>query len=705
MTNDFAQLSQGSFGRLGPGRRIAGYLIEEQVGAGGMAVVFRARDESLGRPAALKVIASAMADDNEFRARFLRESRAAAAVDSPHIVPVYSAGEAEGLLYIATRFVDGGDLADLMRRSGGRLAADRAAHFVSQIAAALDAAHAAGLVHRDVKPANVLVDAAPGRPEHAYLSDFGLSKGMHSTGLTASGQFLGTPGYSAPEQIRGDQLDGRADQYALGCVAFALLAGTHPFRRDSAVATLFAHLRDPVPPVTGLRPELPPAVDRVLGRALAKSPADRYGGCGEFAAALRDALLPPRTQPPQPTQAADVPPPRPASAPDRRRRGKVRAIWAAGAAAVLAAGVLTAVLLPGSSGKPGAPGATRSGAASGPAASQAAVHPATSAAASPAATPTSGNIVAVRVLADDKAGGKYGLSQPAEVADDGTHIWVSSSFTNTVTELSASDGAFIRKLAGGSYGFNSPDTIAADSAHVWVTNGGDNSVTELSASDGAFVRKLAGGSYGFNFPFGAGVADDGSHVWVVNTGSNSVTELAASDGAFIRYLAGGSYGFSSPFGIALAGGHVWVSNGGGQNSVTELNASDGSWIRTVAGGSNVTGIGSDGSHVWVINDNTGVLDSLTELSASDGSRIRTLAGFSTYGFNNSLAIAFDGRDIWVSNPEGGSVTELDASDSKWIRTLKGRKYGLNAPAGIAVNGTHVFIVDDAGNSVTELTVG
>jgi len=678
MTSDYAQRPYGSFGSLGPGRRIAGYLIEAQIGAGGMAVVFRAHDEVLGRPAAVKVIAPAMADDEEFRARFLRESRAAAAVDSPHIIPVYSAGEADGLLYIATRFVAGEDLAGLLRRSGGRLAAHRAAGFVSQVASALDAAHAAGLVHRDVKPANILVDTVPGRPEHAYLADFGLSKGTHSTGLTATGQFLGTPDYCAPEQIKAGYLDGRADQYALGCVAFALLAGTPPFRRDDTVATLFAHLHDPVPAVTVLRPDLPPAVDGVIGRALAKSPADRYGGCGEFAAALRDALAPPSPRPQ---------PPRPPG----RGRGKVTAIWAGAGAIVLAAGVVAVVLFHGPPASPGTAGATGSGAASSPAAPS-----------SPPPPSTTVNGISVRILADDKAGSRYGLSQPEAIADDGTHLWVSSSFTNTVTELSAGDDGFIRRLSGSGYRFNSPDTIAADSAHVWVTNGGDNSVTELNASDGAFIRNLSGGSYGFDFPFGAGIADDGSHVWVVNTGNNSVTELSASDGAFIRRLSGGSYGFSSPSGVALAGGHVWVSNGG-SNSVTELSASDGSWIRTVPGGSNVAGIGSDGSHLWIINNNTGVPDQVTELSASDGSRIRTLAGFYTYGFNNSWAIAFDGSHIWVTNPEGASVTELNASDGTWIRTLKGSKYGLNAPAGIAVNGAHIFIVDDANNSVIELT--
>jgi serine/threonine-protein kinase len=291
MVNDFTARPRGSFGQLGPGSRVAGYLVETQIGAGGMAIVFRARDELLGRLAAVKVIAPSMANDEEFRARFLRESRAAAAVDSLYIVPVYGAGEADGLLYIATRYVAAGDLSALLARAGGRLEARRAVALLTQVASALDAAHSAGLVHRDVKPQNILVDSTPERPEHAYLSDFGLSKGTQSsTRLTAHGAFLGTPDYSAPEQIKGGYVDGRADQYALACVAFVLLTGSRPFERGDTMATMFAHLQSPVPLVTRYRPELPPALDAVIGRALAKSPADRYARCGDFAAALQEAL-------------------------------------------------------------------------------------------------------------------------------------------------------------------------------------------------------------------------------------------------------------------------------------------------------------------------------------------------------------------------------------------------------------------------------
>jgi len=287
LVNDFLT---GGVAGFGVGSQIAGYRLEEQVGAGGMAVVFRARDERLGRLVALKILTPALAEDDAFRQRFIRESRAAAAVDDPHIVPVFEAGEAGGVLFIAMRYVGGGDVRGLMRREGP-LTPVRAMAVISPVASALDAAHGAGLVHRDVKPANMLVDTRAGRPDHVYLSDFGLSKGALSTsGLTGAGQFLGTVDYISPEQIEGKPVDGRADQYALACAAFELLAGAPPFRRDEAMAVMYAQLSEPPPSLTSRRPDVPSAADEVLARALAKAPGDRYGSCREFADALRGAF-------------------------------------------------------------------------------------------------------------------------------------------------------------------------------------------------------------------------------------------------------------------------------------------------------------------------------------------------------------------------------------------------------------------------------
>jgi predicted ATPase/class 3 adenylate cyclase len=285
--------------------------LEEEIGAGGMAVVFRARDERLGRLVALKVLAPGLAADAEFRRRFLRESRAAAAVDDPHVIPVYEAGEAAGVLFIAMRYVSGGDVRGLLRREGS-LSAARAAAVLSPVASALDAAHGAGLVHRDVKPANILIDARPGRPDHVYLSDFGLAKTSSSSVLTQAGLYLGTVAYMAPEQIEAAEVDGRADQYALACAAFELLAGVVPFEREQDMAVIYAHLSAPAPSLADRRPGVPAAADEVLARAMAKAPADRYPSCGEFAEALRRAFgLPaydgdPRARGPGPPDATVV---------------------------------------------------------------------------------------------------------------------------------------------------------------------------------------------------------------------------------------------------------------------------------------------------------------------------------------------------------------------------------------------------------------
>jgi serine/threonine protein kinase len=285
---------------LAPGSRVAGYVLERLVGVGGMAAVYRARDERLGRVVALKLLAG----DEAVRMRFVREARAVAAVDHPHIIPVYAAGEADGMQFIAMRFVAGDTLQGVIRTSGA-LPPRRAAAFISPVASALDAAHAAGLVHRDVKPGNILVDARRGGPEHAYLTDFGIARAMLSAGtLTVAGQFLGTPDYAAPEQVNGQPVDGRADQYALACVAFEVLSGTVPFKRELPIAVLYAHLSTPPPSLTALRPDLPPAAADVLARAMAKSPAERYTSCADFADALRDAL---GLDPYDPSRAAPMP--------------------------------------------------------------------------------------------------------------------------------------------------------------------------------------------------------------------------------------------------------------------------------------------------------------------------------------------------------------------------------------------------------------
>ena len=295
------------------GTELAGYRIESLLGHGGMSVVYLAEDRRLKRRVALKLMAAGLAEDETFRERFLRESQLAASIDHPSIVPIYEAGESDELLFIAMRYVEGADLKERLRR--GRLEPGEAIAILAQVASALDAAHARGLVHRDVKPSNVLLDtgASPDGSDHAYLADFGLTKRLtEKSGLGDDGQLMGTIDYVAPEQIAGEELDGRADVYSLGCVLYECLVGEPPFPRDTDVAAVFAHLDAEPPAVSEHRPELPAELDEVIARALAKAPEQRYselprarpGGAGGHGRrgepAARGGRLPCRLRPQRP---------------------------------------------------------------------------------------------------------------------------------------------------------------------------------------------------------------------------------------------------------------------------------------------------------------------------------------------------------------------------------------------------------------------
>jgi serine/threonine protein kinase/uncharacterized RDD family membrane protein YckC len=278
-----------------PGMDFAGYAIGERLGRGGMSVVYLAQDKRLGRRIALKVLSPELAEDERFRERFVRESRAAASIDHPNIIPIYEADEAEGVLYIAMRYVEARDLTSLIRREG-QLDPERTLSVIEQVASALDAAHAHGLIHRDVKPGNILI--VPGDEwtrDHAYLADFGLTKLVSSGGsLTISGTTVGTINYMAPEQIEGGAIDGTIDLYALGCVLYECLTGSPPFDRPTDAAVMYAHLTESPPLVTHLRPDLPSGIDAVIATAMAKRKEGRFTTCGALASAARQALRPGR---------------------------------------------------------------------------------------------------------------------------------------------------------------------------------------------------------------------------------------------------------------------------------------------------------------------------------------------------------------------------------------------------------------------------
>jgi CheY-like chemotaxis protein len=268
------------------GTVIAGYRIEERIGRGGMGVVYRAEHLNLQRRAAIKIIAPDLAESEGFRERFTREARIAAALQHPNIVTVYDAGEVDGLLYLAMQFIQGEDLAAILR-ADRRLRPYRAIDVCRQVASALDAAHAMGLIHRDVKPANVLIEG-----RNAFLTDFGLTKRLEGTHaqLTRAGDVVGTIHYVAPEQIEGRKVSARSDVYSLGCLLYHCLAGQVPFALETDVAVIYAHLSEEPPKLSALRPELPEGLDAVMAKALDKSPDRRFPSCGDMISAARAVI-------------------------------------------------------------------------------------------------------------------------------------------------------------------------------------------------------------------------------------------------------------------------------------------------------------------------------------------------------------------------------------------------------------------------------
>jgi CHASE2 domain-containing sensor protein len=286
--------------RLKPTAIIAGYRIESAIARGGMGVVYRATQLALDRPVALKLIAAGHAQDPVFRARFKLESRLAASIEHPNVIPVYEAGEDDGLLFIAMRLVEGIDLDQLLQHQQ-LLDPVRTARLITQLAAALDAAHTHGLVHRDVKPANILLTFD--EPEHLYLTDFGVAKHIGvDEGITTAGQWVGTLDYLAPEQIRGEEVGPSADIYALAGVLYRCLTGQVPFPRDNDPAKLWAHVNAAPPAPSRVRPGLPEKIDAVVARGMAKDPAHRFGTATELSAACSAALADVAAPTPSPAQ-------------------------------------------------------------------------------------------------------------------------------------------------------------------------------------------------------------------------------------------------------------------------------------------------------------------------------------------------------------------------------------------------------------------
>jgi serine/threonine-protein kinase len=613
---------------LALGTEFAGYRIERTLGRGGMGVVYLAEDARLKRKVALKVLAPELADDDRFRDRFIRESELAASLDAPNVLPVFEAGEHHGSLYIAMRYVEGSDLRGLIDQSP--LALGDALTVLDGVARALDAAHAKGLVHRDVKPGNILIARSSGSPEieHVYLTDFGLTKRSDSrSGLTGTGVFAGSLDYAAPEQFEGTALGPRTDVYSLGCVLFECLTGLPPFPRQQEAAVMYAHLHDPPPSATAQRPELPHSVDRVIEQAMAKRAADRHATAGALAVAFQDAT------------AGDGPPRL------ERTRSKGRT-WLAVAGAVIAVGVAVTLFVllrdedgPGPSGP--SPTATTSAV---PAGSIAKIDPETG-----RALPT---IPGVKGLArgDDVVnnlaigeGGVWTYGWPDSESPLLQHF---DEETGEPVEplpiaLEAGCGAGGPGIAG--FG------LAVGSQTVWFSGGPATCVSRINPATHAPLDSVS---------IDSGAVTDivlgGGSLWV---GSDAGT-LTVFDPLTGRRRDGFEIG-GTPDALAYGSGSVWALDFLG-SEVIRIDPSSDEVIGRVQLGGNPSDIAAGDGGVWVMDPDAGTATPIDPSSNSAGDPIGVGPAPSSIAVGLGFAWVGDGEDgnLYRIDPELSSATPI-----------------------------------------------
>jgi len=681
-----------SSSELPHGALFAGHEILGIAGRGGMGVVYRARQLDLDRTVALKLIAPSLAQDPGFRERFIRESRVAASLDHPNVIPVFSAGEEDGVLYLAMRHVDGDDLRTLVRREGP-LDGARAAQLVRQVGAALDAAHARGIVHRDVKPANVLV----GEGDHAYLTDFGLTKRVDSVGgQTRAGGWVGTLGYVAPEQIRGERVDARTDVYALGCVLFHALSGEPPYRRDSDEATMWAHLHDEAPTLTAGPAGVSPAFDAVIARALAKDPADRFpsagdlgraalaaaDGRGDLAAATgrvvatgaaapegrddRPTVVPVPdawTRPPAPaptgggTPATEHAPTR-AAAPAAGRGVPLPAVLAA--VVVLAAVGAGAALLLGDGDDPTRPRTASTATTATAAPARVATVAATTSAGSRPNDVAAGPRGIVWVVSnpdarmsalDAETGLRGDNRQPSigigaqSVAAGLDRIWVIKNGTNSLIQLSDRSG----RRSGGTIALpaGEPVRVRTGEGAVWIAVRGAGPVSPAMTETVVKVDPRTGATQAIAVPGGVQDLDVGDGaVWVVNRGRETVTRIDAGSGTQKAFSVG-----RDPRGVAVGGGSAWIANSA-EGSVTRIATDDPTDRDRIRVGTAPRGVAYGAGGVWVSNE---LDDSVTRIDP----RTAKVVGDPIEGVGRRpAAISARGDAVWVVSPEDGAVAKI-----------------------------------------------
>ncbi|MEO8091549.1 MAG: protein kinase [bacterium] len=689
---------------LAPGEIFAGHRIEGVAGRGGFGVVYRATHLALDHIVALKVISGERAADETFRDRFKSESRIAVSIRHPNVVAVHHAGEEDGRLFVTMDFIEGTDLRGLLNREG-RLDPQRAVPIVSQVASALDAAHERGLVHRDIKPGNVLIEGGEAG-NRVFLTDFGLSKRIDATsGVTASGAFVGTLDYVAPEQIKGERVDARTDVYALGCVLYELLTGEVPFAGErEKVAKMYAHLQEAPPPLGDVAPEVPRELGDAIWRALEKDPERRYPSAGDLARAAKaategrapsepernvgigaaaptqvfDAVGPPETAeaaqpaagaeertaeatrphaPPEPSTVAPPPAEAPTEEPATRkparpepptppakRSGRPSPRLIAGVVGALALALAAFVVLGGSEKSPEGGGAGGGGGGGSP---------------PPLGTVERGVPVA---------------ELPVGIAVGKDAAWAASRNGGELSRIPADADVPDRTVAA-----TGPEGVTVGEGAVWAVAQEGGQLYKITAnSPTPETLAIDGGP--------AGVAVEPNAVWVTLTEVDTVARVAPDlSGELGRTTVG-----AAPYGVATGEGSAWVTNREG-DSVTQLDLVDGTEIREIAVGDNPKGLTVAAGKVWVTNTDDATVSSIEPGSDQAGDPIEVAP--------EPRDIVFGFNRLWVSHGDG-TVSVLDPKSGEALGTIKDVGDSLED---IAAGLGSVWVADGGGDQVLRIT--
>jgi serine/threonine protein kinase len=672
---------------LGPGLTFAGCLIERVAGRGGMGVVFEATQLALKRPVALKAIAPTLATDPDFRARFERESHLTASLDHPNVIPVYDAGERDGTLYLVMRWVDGTDLGTLLERSG-RLAPKRAIKLLAPVASALAAAHRRGLVHRDVKPGNVLIARADegGEDGHVYLTDFGIARRTDTESLTRTGVFVGTVDYSAPERFQRGKGDAASDIYSFGCVLFEAVTGQIPYDRSTSISKIHAHMTEPVPSARALAPDVPEQLDAIIAKAMAKRPEDRYRSAVDLAAVLEQAAFalgghgsdpaiaptvaapapaPAPAPPPEPAptaasptvptddmatriepapvaEAASSPAAAPAARPPRRSGSLTR--WAMAAVVVSLIGVLIATF----SDNPPAVGTTHASGSSSGAQGAAAV------------TIHGGGL---------KRGATIALAGlPGGISIGKRNVWTSVPASGQLIRWNINSGARATFKALGQ-----PTALSAGFRALWVAQSGPNALAQFNGDAGTQVgtTKLPGSPVATVFDqndSSAWVADKSGAISHVAVGGQLVGTAAHSDPAATS--------------IAWGEGALWATNGAARGLV-RVNLDNSGASTALAAGEHPAAVTLNRG-VWIADANGHV----TRFSPEPVVRTADLAVAPEL---DAIAAVDPSPSVWAMSKRNKAIYRITSTGTP---AVTGTVTFAASPVALAVNANSVWVATD-----------